>query len=158
MDQDYLYADYTMPADPYWEERDASAPLCVKYGDQVCIIKKERTTQIVLEKKTYSENTHKYNNTTEYVDLPDGFSARLCSFIELYVNTLCVFAIDDNMQTCAIYDFDTKACYAYGPLPEALPIYAIITDVRVNMEDNIMSIEYFLDDNMTTVNIPFGLN
>ena len=151
MDQDYIYADYTVPAVPEW---DGPEPLCVKYGEQVCIIKKERTNQIVLEKRAYSENVHRYNDTTEYINLPDGFDAHRCMFVELGDNTLCVFVIDKDMQTCAVYDFNTCACYAYGPIPEALPNYAIITDVRFNAENSMMNIEYFLGDNMTTVNIP----
>jgi hypothetical protein len=59
----------------------------------------------------------------------------------------------DDMQTCAVYDWNTSDCYAYGTLPFPLPTDALLDHVVVT-DANTMQLTYYIGDVPTTITVP----
>ena len=150
-----IHVDYTIPHGIDWSERGEPEPLSIKHGDCVCVIERSDPTVLLLVKGHYSENTGRYVKNDERIQLPDGINGRFCKFIELKqddTDTLCVFVMADDMQTCAVYDWNTSDCYAYGPIPNPLPANAKL--IRVVVTDApTMQLAYYIGDVLTTITV-----
>ena len=146
---------YTIPGSLDWAERDERVPLSIKHGDCACAIERADATVLVLAKGITSENTGRYVKNDERIQLPDGINGRFCKFFELKLDdtdTLCVFVMADDMQTCAVYDWNTSDCYAYGPIPNPLSAYALLDHVVVT-DANTMQLTYYIGDVPTTITV-----
>ena len=152
MDPSVICVDYTIPRGLDRAERGEPEPLSIKYGDCACAIERADTTVLVLAKGHISENTGRYVNNDEHIYLPDGINGRFCKFIELNGDTLCVLVMADDMQTCAVYDWNTSDCYAYGPLPNQLPANAQLDRVVVT-DAHTMQLTYYIDRVATTITV-----
>jgi hypothetical protein len=155
MNPSVICVDYTIPGGLDWAERGEPEPLSIKHGDCFCVIERADTTVLVLDKGNISENTGRYVKNEERIQLPDGINGRFCKFIELKLDdtdTLCVFVMADDMQTCAVYDWNTSDCYAYGPLPFPLPADALMDRVVVT-DANTMQLTYYIGYVPTTITV-----
>ena len=150
MDPRIISVAYTIPGGLDWAERGEPEPLSIKYGDRACAIECNDPTILVLAKGGYSANTGFYVKNDIAVQLPEWFQGRFCTFCELGGDTLCVFVMADDMQTCALYDWETTERYAYGHIPAPLPANAHLTRVVILDETNI-EMTYYIDDVSHTV-------
>lgn len=148
-----ISVDYTIPGGLDWAENGEPEPLSIKYGDRVCAIERADPTVLILDKSSFSENTERYVIHDQRVPLPDGFRGRFCRFTELNGDTLCVFVMADDLQTCALYDWNTADNYAYGIIPAPLPANALLERVDVN-PDNTMQLTYVIAGVSTTITVP----
>lgn len=156
MDPSVICVAYTIPGGLDWAERGEPEPLSIKHGDCVCCIERADATVLVLNKGSISENTGRYVKNDERVQLPDGINGKFCNFIELKqddTDTLCVFVMADDMQTCVVYDWNTSDCYAYGPLPNPLPANANLSRVVIT-DAHTMQLTYYIDRVATTIAVP----
>jgi hypothetical protein len=152
MNQDTIAVGYTIPCGLDWEERGEPVPLSIKYGDCVCVIERENPNALLLAKGSISANTGRYVKNDIPIVLPEGFQGRFCVFCELGGDTLCVFVMADDLQTCALYGWDTTDCYGYGQLPEPLPANAHLDRVVILDETNI-ELTYYIDQVAYTITV-----
>ena len=149
MAEPVLCVDYTIPGGLDWAERGLAPPLSIKHGNCVCVIERADPTCLILAKGYLSENTGRYIKNDERIQLP--FTGRFCRFMELG-DTLCVFVMADDMQTCAIFDWFTHDCYANGQMPNPLPANARLNRVAIN-DENTMQMTYSIDGVSTMITI-----
>lgn len=152
MNPSVICAAYTIPGGLDWAERGEPEPLSIKYGDCVCAIERTEPTVLILSKGSISENTGSYVENDEHIQLPDGINGRFCKFIELNGDTLCVFVMADDMQTCVVYDWNTSDCYAYGPLPNQLPANANLDSVVIT-DAHTMQLTYYIEGVPMTITV-----
>lgn len=152
MNAKVISVGYTIPGGLDWEEKGEPEPLSIKYGDHACAIERVDPTVLILDKGSYSANTGRYVMQDHRVPLPDGFRGRFCRFTELNGDTLCVFVMADDLQTCALYDWNTGNNYGFGVIPEPLPANAQLDYVVVN-PDNTMQLTYVIDGVSTTITV-----
>jgi hypothetical protein len=144
-----LCVDYTIPGGLDWAERGEPEPLSIKHGDCVCVIEQADPTVVILDKGYFSENTGRYIKNREHIPLP--FNARFCRFTEL-IDTLSLFVMADDIQTCTIYDWNTHERYAYGQIPNPLPDNADLVRVTVN-DAHTIQMTYYINGVETSVTI-----
>lgn len=143
--------EYTIPGGLDWEERGEQPPLSIKHGDQVCLIMSNEQNVLQLKQSDRNENTHVVTRTTSRIRLPEDFNAKFCFFTEI-ADTLFVFVMADNMQTCAVYNFLTHECAGYGIIPDPLPANCQPSSVDIVSESD-MQLTYFIAGEHVTVNI-----
>ncbi len=141
--------DYTIPGGPNWFELGEPTPLSIKHGDCVCAIEQAKPTVLILAKGHISENTGRFVKNDVAVQLP--FTGQFCRFMELG-DTLCVFVMADDMQTCAIFDWNTGQTYADSQIPIPLPANAMLVRVLV-IDETTMQMTYTLNRVSTTIDI-----
>jgi hypothetical protein len=144
-----LCVDYTIPGGLDWAERGLAPPLSIKHGDCVCVIERADPTCLILAKGYISENTGRYIKNDDHIHLP--FTGRFCRFMELG-DTLCVFVMADDMQTCAIFDWNTHQTYAHSQIPIPLPANARLDRVAID-DENTMQLTYTIDRVTSTIDI-----
>lgn len=148
-----ISVDYTILGGLNWEEHGESEPLSIKHGDHVCAIERADPTVLILDKGSFSENTGRYVRNAQQVPLPDRIPGRFCRFTEVNGDRLCVFVMADDLQTCALYDWDSGECGAYDAIPEPLPANAWLKSVVVN-DGSTMQLTYTIDGVATTITVP----
>jgi hypothetical protein len=152
MNPDIITVGYTIPGGLDWEERGDPVPLSIKYGDCVCVIERENPTTLLLAKGSISANTGSYVENDIPIVLPEGFQGRFCVFCELGGDTLCVFVIADDLQTCALYGWDTTDCYGYGHMPDPLPANSHLDRVVI-LDDTNIEMTYYIDQVAYTITV-----
>lgn len=130
---------------------DFPYPLRSKFGNQFCFIMNDAPNILRLEKSRTVANTRRTIWTTEHIQLPEGFRGKFSCFTEVD-DTLFVFVMANDMQTCAVYNFATHECVGHGTIPTPIPTNSVPVCVVIKSETNIQ-LSYHLEGEYTTIDI-----
>jgi hypothetical protein len=135
---EYIYTDidYTMMGD-----------IAQQFGDQYCAIIINGTV-LKLGKQIYQQANQTgrrvVNCKDSYINLPDGFRGKYTRFCA-YNNVLYVFVLDENMQTCAVYNFITDDYIGGCDLDTDISPDAYLSSVKFTMA-NTIQLHFNVDD------------